>query len=307
MHGRMFLTQSLQQCVRLFTKAPFNGLFQQRDIRGQLVIKSADPSIGIAVLGTGTEVCPVMIRHSQSFRQLNVLVRPGVPGQWIVPPEVIHHVGVVGELRLGAFLRVMPRALQAFLAPGGGDLQGIARSAGEAVTTETDAFHFLQLLSFRFDNGIPGSLQIVFWYPTIWEDVTRIQVEVFIKIHGGKDPGGMALGSVQAILDDLVKAMAFGFRIIVKMNPGREPRLQVWHQNLLHSVFCSSKGVDEKMFDAMNRVELQPLDQEFQCCAEGGLVEKVNVPNTGHCPVLLHQSSFSSCQNPREVIPLSIL
>ena len=31
----------------------------------------------------------------------------------------------------------MPRALQAFLAPGGGDLQGIARSAGEAVTTET--------------------------------------------------------------------------------------------------------------------------------------------------------------------------
>ena len=46
-------------------------------------------------------------------------------------------MGVVGELRLGAFLRVMPRALQAFLAPGGGDLQGIARSAGEAVTTET--------------------------------------------------------------------------------------------------------------------------------------------------------------------------
>ena len=32
----------------------------------ELVIKSADPSIGIAVLGTGTEVCPVMIRHSLS-------------------------------------------------------------------------------------------------------------------------------------------------------------------------------------------------------------------------------------------------
>ena len=35
------------------------------------------------------------------------------------------------------------------------------------------------------------------------------------------------------------------------------------------------------MFDAMNRVELQPLDQEFQCCAEGGLVEKVNLSRNG--------------------------
>ena len=47
--------------------------------------------------------------------------------------------------------------------------------------------------------------------------------------------------------------------------------------------FTASKGVDEKMFDAMNRVELQPLDQEFQSCAEGGLVQKVNLsPNSVH-------------------------
>ena len=48
-----------------------------------------------------------------------------------------------------------------------------------------------------------------------------------------------------------------------------------------YAISKASKGVDEKMFDAMNRVELQPLDQEFQCCAEGGLVEKVNLSRNG--------------------------
>mmetsp|Transcript_41204 Transcript_41204/g.65336 ORF Transcript_41204/g.65336 Transcript_41204/m.65336 type:complete len:236 (-) Transcript_41204:553-1260(-) len=231
----------------------------------------------------------------------------GIPGQWIVPPEVIHRVGVVGELRLGALLGVVPRPLQALLAPRGRNLQGVRGGAGEAQPPKADAFHFLQGLSFRFDDGIPGNLQIVLWYSTIWEDMTRFQVEVFIEIHRGKDPGGMALGSVQAILDDLVEAMTFDFRISVEMNPGREPRLQVWHQNLLHSIFSSSKGVDEEMVDAMQCVELQPLNQQLQGCREGGLVQEVHVPNAGHCLMLLHHPSSSSGQNPCEVVPLSIL
>ena len=45
-----------------------------------------------------------------------------------------------------------------------------------------------------------------------------------------------------------------------------------------HVIMSSaSKGVDEEMLDAMQAVELQPFDQEFQGGAEGGFVQEVSL------------------------------